>query len=132
MAKSKKQERAIAQREAEAIAAFEAWFREQGYTEAVDGAPYDSAEGGYLGTIDAEDLLPDFFEAHGRYVFYEEALRRHCWELGELFNSEKWNFRVDATEDDTEEVKNRKEAEQRRKFVSGVLRMNQVRERFKK
>ena len=128
--RSKNQQEADAKREAEAISAFEEWRQEQGYTEAVNGAPYDSGEGGHLGTIDSEDLLPDFLEAHGRHVFYNKVLRRHCWELGELFNSEKWNFRDDVTEDDTEETKKRKEAKQSAKFVSGILRVYRVRDRF--
>ncbi len=115
--KSKKQEEAIAKREAEAIEAFEEWYPEQGYDEAAASAPFDTEDDGFMGTIAAENLLPDFFEAHPKYVFYEEALREHCYEIGDLFNSEKWNFK---SEDDTQQ------------FVGNLYRIHNVREQFKK
>jgi hypothetical protein len=127
-----KMEEAIAKRVEEAIAKFEEWFREEGYCEAVDGAPWDGREGGFLGTKDAEDLLPDFFEAkeNAKYVFYEEQLRQHCWELGELFKSEQWNFEDKENIDDEEDVRKAKRREHDAKTLIGILRIARVRERF--
>jgi hypothetical protein len=51
--KSKRMEESIAKREAEAVEAFEEWYPEQGYSEAVNGAPWDGEEGGFMGTIAA-------------------------------------------------------------------------------
>lgn len=76
-----------------AVAKFEAWLSKKGYVPAVDGAPYDSEEGGYLGTIDAEDLLNEYLEDHPEQDSFCTQLTEHCWEIGELWNHEKWNFR---------------------------------------
>jgi hypothetical protein len=74
-----------------AQARFETWLTEKGYDLAVNGAPHDSREGGYQGAIDAEDLLADYLGDHDEDE-YEEELTQHCYELGPLFNPDKWHF----------------------------------------
>jgi hypothetical protein len=85
-----------------AQARFEDWVSEQGYVPAVDGSPYDSAEGGYLGTIDAGDLLADYLAEHPEQDRYCDELREHSWEMGELWNDERWNFRQGTSGDEGE------------------------------
>ena len=77
----------------EAQARLEEWLTGKGYVPAVDGAPWDSGEGGYLGTIDAEDLLGEYLTDHPYQDKYCDELREHCWEIGEVFNSDRWHFR---------------------------------------
>lgn len=128
--KSERMKESIAKREADAITAFRRWYQQQGWNEAVEGAPW--SEGRYLGTRDAESLLPDFLEANSKYVFYEEALRNHCYELGEMFNPDQWHFSEEADEDDSEEVIASRKKREVQQFVSDLYRIHKVRQRFRK
>jgi hypothetical protein len=69
------------------VAAFESWLSEKGAVLAVDGAPYDGKEGGYIGTVNAEDLLSEYIAEHPDQDVFCDELTRHCWEIGEMWIS---------------------------------------------
>ena len=71
------------------------WFTDKGYDLAVQGAPHDSGEGGYLGTIDADDLMEEYLAANPAQEKFRQELTEHCYELGPLFNPDKWHFNND-------------------------------------
>jgi hypothetical protein len=71
-----------------AQARLEELLGERGWVLAVDGAPWDSAEGGYLGTVNAEDVLDNLLREHPELEGFEDELREHCRAIGELWNGE--------------------------------------------
>jgi hypothetical protein len=74
-----------------AQARFEAWLAKLGYVPAVDGAPYDSAEGGYMGTTDADELLGGYLHAHKADDRFCDELTKHAFELGPLWRDPEWD-----------------------------------------
>lgn len=74
----------------DACAAFDAWLESKGYQLAVDCAPWDSGElGGYLGAVDAWDLVSDYLDEHPDQAAHQEELREYATEMGQVSN--QWN-----------------------------------------
>jgi hypothetical protein len=67
-----------------AQARLEDWLAANGWQTAVEAAPYDSEEGGYLFTTDPLSVVTAYLEENpGEGVFFRE-LESHAYEVGEM------------------------------------------------
>lgn len=63
---------------------FEQWLQDRRYVLAVEAASFCSAEGGYLGTTEAYDLIQQYLDEHPEEADFEEELQDYGAELGEM------------------------------------------------